>query len=47
MKYGAIISLFQPSKVAPFMFGDGYVISSHTLLGVWLFIRVGIYVNPC
>ena len=32
--------------VAPLKFGNGYVISSHPLLGMWLFIHAGIKVNP-
>ena len=31
----------------PFKFGNGWVISLHTLLGLWLHIHTGIKVNPC
>ena len=33
--------------VQPLKFGNGYVISSHSLLGMWLFIQAGIKVKPC
>ena len=36
----------QPSAVQPLKFGDGKVISSHILEGMWLFIHVGIKINP-
>ena len=32
--------------VQPLEFGNGYVISSHTLLCMWLFIHAGVKVNP-
>ena len=35
------------SVAAPLKFENGYVISSHTSLGMWLFIHVGIEVYPC
>ena len=35
----------QTSTIAPLKFGNGKVISSHTLLGMWLFIRVRIKLN--
>ena len=31
----------------PLKFRNGYVISSHTLVGMWLLIHVGIKVKPC
>ena len=37
----------QTSTVAPLKFGYGYVISTHTLLGMWLLIHDGIKVEPC
>ena len=36
----------QTSTAEPLKFGNGYVISSHTLQGLWLIIHVGIKVNP-
>ena len=36
----------QPSTVQPLKFGSGYVISSHTLLGMWFLIHDVIKVNP-
>ena len=30
----------------PLKFENGWVISSHALLGMWLLIRVGIKINP-
>ena len=39
--------LFQTSTVEPLKCGKGYVISSHTLIGMWSLIHVGIKVNPC
>ena len=35
----------QTSTIAPLKFGNGKVISSHTLLGMWLFIHVRIKLN--
>ena len=35
----------QTSTVQPLKFGNGYVIPSHTLLGMWLLINAGIKVN--
>ena len=32
---------------APLKFRNGKVISSHTLLSMWLLIHAGIKVNPC
>ena len=37
----------QTSSVQPYKFWNGLIISSHTLLGNWLFIRVGIQFKPC
>ena len=37
----------QTSTVQPLKLGNAYVISSHTLLGMWLFIHDGIKVNLC
>ena len=37
----------QTSMVELFKFGNGLVISFHTFLGMWLFIRAGIKVEPC
>ena len=31
----------------PLKFENGWVISSHALLGMWLLIRVGIEINQC
>ena len=36
----------QTSTVAPLKFGNGYVISFHTLQGMWLLIRDGIKLTP-
>ena len=33
--------------VAPFKFMNGWVISSNTLLDLWLLIHAGIKVKPC
>ena len=33
--------------VALLKFGNGQVISSHSLQDMWLFIHAGIKVNPC
>ena len=30
----------------PLKFGNGYVISSHTALGMWLLVHAGIRINP-
>ena len=38
---------FQTSTAAPLEFVNRYVISFHTLLGMWLLIRDGIKVDPC
>ena len=35
----------QTSTVVPLKFGNGYVISSHTLMAIWLLIHAGIKVN--
>ena len=35
------------TMAAPLKFGNGQVISSHTLLGMWLFIHLEIKVNLC
>ena len=37
----------QTSTVQPLKFGNGWTISSHTLLGTWLHIHAAITVNPC
>ena len=37
----------QTSAIAPLKFGNGWVISSHTLPGMGLLIRAGIKVKPC
>ena len=34
------------STVQPLKFGNGYVISSYTYLGVWLLTNAGIKVSP-
>ena len=36
----------QTSTVVSFKFGNGLVVSSHTLLDIWLLIHSGIKVNP-
>ena len=36
----------QTSPVAPFQFGNGEVISAHTLQGMWLLIHAAIEVQP-
>ena len=36
----------QLSMVVPLKFGNGYVISSHILLGMLLIIHDGIKINP-
>ena len=33
--------------VQPLKFGNGLVISSHTLLNMWLLVHAVIKVNPC
>ena len=38
---------FNGATIQVFKFKNGYVISSHTLLGVWLLIHAGIKVKPC
>ena len=37
----------QTSRVQPLMYGNGLVIPSPILLGMWLLIHAGIKVNPC
>ena len=37
---------FQTSTIKLLKFGNGYVISSHSLCGIWLFIHTGIEVKP-
>ena len=37
----------QTSTVQPLKFGNVYVISSNTLLAMWLLIHAGVKVNPC
>ena len=37
----------QTSTVQPLKFGNGYVIPSNTLMGMWLLIHADIKVNPC
>ena len=37
----------QTPMAAPLVFGKGYMISCHTLLGIGLHIHAGIKVNPC
>ena len=37
---------YQTLTVAPLKFGNGYVISYHTLLGMWLPIHAEIQVKP-
>ena len=37
----------QTSTVQPLKFGNGYIISSHTLFGLRLLIHAGNKVNPC
>ena len=41
-----ITYLYQNSTVQPVRYGDRYMISSHTLVGVCLFIHVGIEIDP-
>ena len=36
---------FDPSTVQPLKFGNRWVISSHTLLGMWLLIYGGLKLN--
>ena len=38
---------YQTSIVQQSKFRNGKVISSHTLLGVWLLTHAGIKINPC
>ena len=42
-----IIYPFPTSMVKPLKFGNGYIISSHTLSGILLLIHLGIKVNVC
>ena len=42
-----LLSHSETSTVQPLKFGKGKVISSHTLLAMWLLIYAGIKVNPC
>ena len=42
-----ITSHSQTSTVLALKFGIGEVISSHMSMGIWLFLQVGIKVNPC
>ena len=44
---GEITYPFLISTVATLQFGNGKVISSHTLLGMWLLIHVRMEVNAC
>ena len=37
---------FNGATVQPLKFREGYVIPSHTSLGVWLLIYDGVKVNP-
>ena len=37
---------FQTSTLQPLSFGNGWVISSHTILDVWSVIHSGIWLNP-
>ena len=37
----------QTSTVLPWKFGNGYMISSHTLRGLWSLIDNGIKIDPC
>ena len=37
----------QTSTVQPLKYGDGYVILSHNILGIWLIIHAGIKVKLC
>ena len=37
----------ETSTVQPLKFGNGSVISSNTLPGIWLLIHAGIKDNPC
>ena len=37
----------QTSTVQPLKFGNGWVIASRTLLGMWLLIYAVIWINPC
>ena len=41
-----ITSSFPNFNVQPLKFGNGWVISSHTLLGVWTLVQAAIKVNP-
>ena len=45
--YDEITYSFQTSMVAPLKFENVLLISSHTLLGMWLVIHAGIKVNIC
>ena len=50
MHYKVWVKLFihsQTSAVQLLEFGNGKVNSSHSLLGMWLFIHAGIKVKPC
>ena len=38
---------FQTLTVQPLKFGSGWVVSLHTILGVWLFIHTRIKGNLC
>ena len=42
-----LIIYSETATVAPLKFGNGIVISTHTLLGMWLLIDARIKVNPC
>ena len=44
MKYSSIA---KTSTMKPLKFGNGYVISSNTVPGMWLPIHDGIKINPC
>ena len=39
-------SILKLQRLQPLKFRNEYIISSHTLLGMWLFIYVGIKVKP-
>ena len=47
MRVEKLLIHFQISTVQPLKFGNGSVISSRTLLVIWLLIPAGIKVNPC
>ena len=42
-----LLILSQTSTVQPLKLGDGYAISPHTTLSMWLVIYAGIIINPC